>query len=1789
MERNREEGNDDRTVRRRTAGSALIETLVSLPLLLLVVLGAVQWGLIFEAKSTLEYAALMAARAGSVSHADAAAIRNGLARGLLPLYSPPKTAAGALRTMSTRVLPDVLTHTRIRILNPTVEAFSDFAEVNDEGVSEIPNLDLHRRPVTRGAASGVNIQDANLLKVEVLYGYELKVPLVGPLIASVARWWSDDPRGRAMLARRRIPILASSLVRMQSAARKNDLMIARNGSLPGESLPGGGVAGGGEAGSGGDAASGGGQNGAPNGAPGGGWSPVIPASLSDPVHASPRPGTGGGAPDGEGSVPPIADDPGAGQFARCEGEESLAAVTPSQPAQQTGNPIHVVTGNKYQRETDIRPLPGVLGLRFIRHYNSRVHRAGPMGFGWRHSFQVELEVRDAGHVLLHQADGRTISFGSRAPPRERPAVTPVAYAPANDAVASPVELTAARIEDGALEILPRHRGYRWRWPGGRSLHFDHAGRLRTIKNRGGSTLYLSYDPRGRLAQVQDPQKRALLFFYDPYDRLVRITDPGGLHTDYVYDAHNNLTEVHYADQARRTYHYEDPRDVHNLTGITDGRGIRFSTYAYDDQDRAVLSTHADHVGKVTLQYEPDRTRVTDSQGRTSIYHTVLTHGVPLVTRIDGPGCTPCDAADVRYTYNDHLQVTKMVRLDGSGSRYTYDTFGRLTRVYGLGVGGVERDELLYAYQDDTFLPAVISEPSVIPGKRHSLLLAYDDRGRIIGVLESGARPDGADEFHPVFREWRFSYRGDRLIAQDGPLPGEGDAARIEYDQAGLVRRVVRPEGLETEIQSRDAYGRPVRVRDPDGLVTTFTYNSHGQVIEQRMGALAYHLEYGPEGHPLRIVRPDGSALSARYDAAGRLVALRDAAGNRVSLQRDTRSHVIAIRVQDDDGQAFFEQRSSYGERGLLRTVQTAAGTTERAYDASGNVSRLVALGGRVALYRHDPFGRLQERTDAANTSAEASTSYLHDVHDILTALTDARGNTTRLVYDDFGLKVAEISPDAGVTLYRYDVAGRLIARIDERRVITQYRYDNAGRMTGFGPPKQKPSVTFEYQGARLSARVGPNQSSRYRYDHQGRMVRKWEQILGRQFITEFRYDSETGRLREKVLPDGQVLRYHYDPETGALRAITRKELIGQTPIIGELRYAPFGPLRSYAHGNGVRTLVRYDRAGRIVGIEAGTTQKLEYQYDEAGDITGIKRNNQSERYGYDDLGRLSSAHRAGDSYKWTYDKLGNRLSETRGTSAARTLVYDAKSSRLLSTPEGRYRYDSTGNPIQAGGREYIFDGAGRLRAVYEKDEMSALYTYNSRGQRIAKTVPVKGRPSSTLYLYEGDRLIAEADETGTITKQYLYLEHRPVAVLIGRDIYFVHTDHLGTPLRVTDENADLAWKAEYEPFGAARISTAKITFNLRFPGQYFDPETGQHYNQFRYYQPDTGRYLTSDPLGVIAGDNPYRYAGSSPVMRMDPLGLYDEAVHYYMTYFLAVVAGLPERQAKTIALAAQYVDDNPRTSPTELPGMAMGAWSDYHFVLDYDSTPFYGDHVTSDPMHRFEYPASERLKDLERSVSTLELKPCLKSHVFGIFLHAFQDTFAHRDRFNRPYATENDEKNDPAGGIGHLAAGWGDTFPDKTYNQYRETRVSDVTAVPGNSRYFVDEWAYNELRTLEMEKEVLSHFLRKFEGGASESIELLLWERVAGDGGARLGVPDTYEGVVDDAGYVVHGYQPAGGVQGVLQEFNQFNENLPGNSLADKVGILSAWLKSNGFEEIPPYDKNAAKAQWEAAMELLER
>ncbi len=228
---------------------------------------------------------------------------------------------------------------------------------------------------------------------------------------------------------------------------------------------------------------------------------------------------------------------------------------------------------------------------------------------------------------------------------------------------------------------------------------------------------------------------------------------------------------------------------------------------------------------------------------------------------------------------------------------------------------------------------------------------------------------------------------------------------------------------------------------------------------------------------------------------------------------------------------------------------------------------------------------------------------------------------------------------------------------------------------------------------------------------------------------------------------------------------------------------------------------------------------------------------------------------------------GNRKTETRN---AGTMAYGYTGNWLLTRgSETRFKTPN-GNTASTSTVGFTYDGFNRL-ATSQTAAETTTYTYNALGQRIRKTNQ-NGLATAFHYGVNGE-LLFEKDQSGN-TREYIWIDGRPLARIDnGASIYYYHVDHLGTPQAMTDSVGATVWKADYEPFGKANVKVSTIENNLRFPGQYFDRETGLHYNYFRDYDPTIGRYLESDPTGLEGGINPYLYANAAPTMFIDPLGL----------------------------------------------------------------------------------------------------------------------------------------------------------------------------------------------------------------------------------------------------------------------------------------------------------------------------
>ncbi len=319
-----------------------------------------------------------------------------------------------------------------------------------------------------------------------------------------------------------------------------------------------------------------------------------------------------------------------------------------------------------------------------------------------------------------------------------------------------------------------------------------------------------------------------------------------------------------------------------------------------------------------------------------------------------------------------------------------------------------------------------------------------------------------------------------------------------------------------------------------------------------------------------------------------------------------------------------------------------------------------------------------------------------------------------------------------------------------------------------------------------------------------------------------------------------------------------------------------GRLKTHRVGSDTRTLT-YDAASRITQTtDANPVNNRTYDYDALDRLISQSDNSGFKLWGYDANSNRTTAQFGGTGYPYTIASTSNRLMNAAGPVAK------------------NYSYDAAGNPLSDGATTFTWNAAGKL-ATTVKSAKTHTYKTNALDQRISKNGPLS---SKFFFFYDpAGQLIGEyRDNSSTATpaddwlvrQETIWLEDIPVAVIRKPtatspiQVYFIHADHLNTPRVIVNQSNTTVWRWENTHAFGANLPNEDpdgngqlFEYHPRFPGQYFDKETGLHYNYFRYYEPETGRYISSDPIGLAGGLNIWGYVSGNPLLYIDPYGLYN--------------------------------------------------------------------------------------------------------------------------------------------------------------------------------------------------------------------------------------------------------------------------------------------------------------------------
>ncbi|MCC2961292.1 DUF6531 domain-containing protein [Massilia sp. IC2-278] len=1207
------------------------------------------------------------------------------------------------------------------------------------------------------------------------------------------------------------------------------------------------------------------------------------------------------------SLPPVSPPgtcgPGNGG-ATCGGAGPAAMGSSTGVNVGAGNPINVINGNKYQREVDMAPLPGTLGLEIIRHYNSSHSKAGSstnlVGRGWKLSYETDLYVSGR-TVQIVQADGSRIIFNRD--PRD----------PSLCASADPA--------NGTVSIGKTGRGeeYTWRWADGRQLNFDSKGKLVQILAPNGQFVSLQHDARGLLVSVTDPQGRRLQLQYldkaqsaagTAFRGVQSIVSPVGTFR-YRYGSPApkgaqvpantllaNLVKVEMPTGARY-YHYESSSFPTYLTGISelasDAQGKaawqRVSTYGYDDNGRGNLSVKGyparlarDAGGKVlqparlvagtgvqqiTLEHGTGMTTLTNSLGQKTVYRHAIIAGEYRLLEARGAGCVTCSDTNVRYGYDAQGRLTTVTTLDVNGTPLaakvtTLDSLGRAVRVekigYQHGKAGARQFQLRFEYLGNASEPTLVARPSVVPGKELVTRYQYDQRGLLSAVSEHGFAPttDGLHAAMPIERtiSYRYNAYGDQTEIA-GPLANatsEDHLTRIEYDpKSKLPKRFTGPGNITTEVVERDAALRPRVLRWQDGATvrtTTIRNDWRGQPLELQVtqGTVTQveRYRYDLNGHLRERILSDGTRITAATAAAPAEPQL-----SGLPAQRDWAGRPVAW--SDSAGQA------------------------------------------------------LQADWGASGTAAQAS----------VVALESAHRKALRVI-DDFGRVTAIRNPGQGWQLARYDAAGRLLETVDPRGARQVARWDAAGRLLETrrfapGATAAEQTVRYRYRGMLLTEQsiedADGTRKTLNDYDEGGRLLRETLRIEASGKLAAalpralemhqgWRYDGH-GRVAGHTLTDATgathefAQRFDAQGMPGAIHTVGMlpAALGGQRKIVSAITWqvvqgSPFAT--EIAHADG--TVDRYAPA-----LESG-----------AG--AGVQQ-----------------------------------LAGTAEPAAAGARSADAAA--FLSGSPGQ-QVDDAGLPAAFASQRLHWNAAGQLvQAV--RPNGSSRYIYDARGRRVVKLVSGAGGPDRvTLTMYDGTRLLAEADADGRAQFAYAYLGWRPLAQidlrkrswwaglrtwLFGAPARALHTDRAGK-VRSMTAAGQTVWE-DAGPVSLPRVlrtaasAAAGVHQPLRYIGQYHDEESGLSYHGARFFDPASERFLSPDPAGVAdaVDDLPapmlldlYAYAGGRPDEFFDPDGA--ARIRYFLITTGANGNALGTNKGFVKARWAFIVDN----IQTGLPASALG-------------------------------------------------------------------------------------------------------------------------------------------------------------------------------------------------------------------------------------------------------------------------
>ncbi|MCR9095049.1 MAG: DUF6531 domain-containing protein [bacterium] len=997
---------------------------------------------------------------------------------------------------------------------------------------------------------------------------------------------------------------------------------------------------------------------------------------------------------------------------------------------------------------------------------------------------------------------------------------------------------------------------------------------------------LRYDPvTGRLDEIEDWTGRIWSYGHDSLGNLTTVSSPPVRTFETLP---GGATQV-VVEPAVASFAYTDPHDLHNVTEVTSpalqGSSTLFLSQVYDEEGRVTSQTYGDGAG-VSLDYTsiPNTTVLTDGNATDWEFEYDPSNFRVLFERVVTRGVRTGEQVGTKYE-----------------TAYLYDSLGRLTDVtypesnsthweWPLVSGPVEeRGNLVYV--EERPKPGSTDPPlrtsfqyttpyqqieTIITPETQTTTFVYDPTTYNLTSIQYPLISGNNDAATIVINS-----RGQLESFEDS----NGNTTRYEYTpdpgnpslppDTRYLARVIRAYGSATDEATTsydpDELGRPTAITTDNGHRTQLLYDELDRLATiTRPAPFASQTEeryYDANGNLRQRAMLDSAvileSLTWEYDERDRVEFERNGlANNEIQYFYDGNGNRTGVEDASDYRWTFL-----FDERDLLYTSTPPAGTTlgptTFGYHANGTLDDVVDGRGNRTGYGYDPFDRLSSVLhdgDPNSSTDDKEESFEWDMNGDLDLVTTRSGVEVDYVFDNRRRNTFRTIAGGETHSFTYDGAGRMQTAGDSGISIV-FGYNERDERTS-------ETVTFLGSGAPTGSRTveqvidGAGNRSELIFSNLEDFFLAHDAM---ERLSQVRAESASAALMTQVF-DGRGRRDYRDFSSG-VRHDWVFDAAGRVDLIAV--YAQ--------HGLPGETILLY----RDYELDArGVVESIAFDASPspASDIL---------TYGHDGARQLTaasfpSAHAAtGSPESFQYDAAGNR----GGAFVANSLDQYTTVPGSAATVS----YDDNGNLDDNGVLDFEWDAESSLTEIRSTQAGPSIATYRHDpfGRRYQKSV---AGGDTTWFLWLGEQMIEELDGTGASVKRYVY-DSAALAPLFVEDgvaanaeLYAVHPDHLGTPAILVDSQEEPVWSSDYRSFGSAIVDenpdgdSVNVSMNLRFPGQYFDSESGLHYNRHRYYDPSSARYVSADPIGQRGGLHLYQYARNSPSQALDPMGLFTFSV-----------------------------------------------------------------------------------------------------------------------------------------------------------------------------------------------------------------------------------------------------------------------------------------------------------------------